>query len=589
VFFHAGYGWEAVFTTAGADVVLVEGEKKAIAGCKAGLNTIGLGGVWSWKSKASGVSLLPELAAMSWAGRPVYLCFDSDASTNTDVAKALAALSETLTALGAKVATATMPEEVRGEKVGLDDFIVKHGIDAVHQHLAKHAGYGELTAKLWAFNARFAVIHDPATVLDEEAHDSLDLPAQRLLNPTTFKKVLFANVQAVVAETVGGEDKAKPVAVAEKWLEWPARRQYEHLTYAPGEPRVLNHGSRYNSWMGLAVEPRKGCVKPWAMALDHIFKDSPREHRLWFERWMGWPLKHLGAKLSSAVGIWGKPGRGKSVLAEKVLATIYGSNFASIAQQDLEGSFNGWAVGRQFVLVDEVSAEDSRTRGHRFKKMITQTEMQVNVKFIPGYSLPDHVNYYMTSNSPRAFHVEDDDRRFFIHHAPDEQLPREFWNDFVDRWLGFHNAPKYGPGPAALLHYFMHDLDYGDFDPKAPPPMTASKEEMIEIARHPCEDWLRHFAETEHFKTRGGREIYSIGELCLLYRGTGGRGADSMAPNIFGAHLSGAGMPRKLVRAGEDVHRLVAVANTGKWATAKPAAWAAELQRTGDFGKREKF
>jgi hypothetical protein len=320
--------------------------------------------------------------------------------------------------------------------------------------------------------------------------------------------------------------------------------------------------------------------------LDHLFQTSPKEHRDWFERWCAWPLRHLGMKMSSAVGLWGLPGRGKSVLAEKILAPIYGSNFTSISQVDLEADFNEWAVGKQLVLVDEVSASESRTRADRFKKLVTQAEMQVSMKFIPRYAIPDHTNYIMTSNSPKAFYVEDNDRRFFIHRVPDAQLPDDFFRHLVEEWVGFYKPPKYGPGPSALLYYFLNDLDFGAFDPKAPPPVTEDKLDMIETSRPPAEDWLRSFVGSELFEMRGRRAVYTLGELCALYRTEGPHGAASMSPNGFGAYVRNVGMIKRLAREGSKTIRLVAVTDTHVWQRRESKNWLEELYR-GNAGEKQ--
>src|SRR5579859_1615942 len=60
-----------------ARIVITEGEIKALKACLEGFPTIGLGGVDGWGKNSKG-GLLPELAAISWPGRKVFLCFDND-------------------------------------------------------------------------------------------------------------------------------------------------------------------------------------------------------------------------------------------------------------------------------------------------------------------------------------------------------------------------------------------------------------------------------------------------------------------------------------------------------------------------------
>jgi hypothetical protein len=385
----------------------------------------------------------------------------------------------------------------------------------------------------------------------------------------------------------GGDDvpKMKKVQLAERWRDWPFRRQYERITYSPGEGRLLNHGSRINSWQGLGVVPKKGDVGPWRKLLDHLFKDVPRAERLWFERWCGYPLKHPGTKLSSAVGLWGPQGSGKSLIAEKTLGVIYGRNFQAIGQQQLEDDFNDWGVNKQLVLVDEVCQDEARKRGNHVKKLITQDVLRVNTKYLAGYDVKDYANYFMTSNSPRAFFVEDGDRRYFIHQTPADLLPRAFFTHYLNVWLRFHAKPNYGPGPAALLYYFLNDLDYGDFDPHAPPPVTKAKQEMSYASLPPVEAWLHDFPHSELFVQHGSREIWNTGELCLLYNGADNR-ARPLSSNVFSSHAGAAGYVRQLCRVGDGMQRLLAITNLEKWRAAPGKEWAAEALRG---TKPEKF
>ena len=79
------------------------------------------------------------MAAIPWQGRPVFVCFDSDAATNPNVARAEYALAECLTAKGADVRIVRLPtagDAKSGLKAGLDDFLVAHGPDAFRELLA---------------------------------------------------------------------------------------------------------------------------------------------------------------------------------------------------------------------------------------------------------------------------------------------------------------------------------------------------------------------------------------------------------------------------------------------------------------------
>ncbi|MBY0455977.1 MAG: DUF3854 domain-containing protein, partial [Gemmataceae bacterium] len=121
------------------ELVIVEGEKKALAGTQHGFPTVGLSGVWNWtlkraKDPATGRGtgpreLIPDLAAVNWSGRPVTIVFDSDLADKPAVAWARWHLAQTLAARGAEVRVVDLPAG-DGAKCGLDDFLLAHGPDA---------------------------------------------------------------------------------------------------------------------------------------------------------------------------------------------------------------------------------------------------------------------------------------------------------------------------------------------------------------------------------------------------------------------------------------------------------------------------
>ncbi len=122
-----------------AVLLLTEGEKKAVSADAHGFPCIGLSGVWSWQAKRAedetGAKvgereLIPDLAAVAWAGRTAVLAFDSDAAANDKVRFAQTELARVLGGHGATVRVVRLPPAADGRKQGVDDFLVAHGADA---------------------------------------------------------------------------------------------------------------------------------------------------------------------------------------------------------------------------------------------------------------------------------------------------------------------------------------------------------------------------------------------------------------------------------------------------------------------------
>ena len=77
--------------------------------------------------------LIPDLFAVVWAGRQVVIAFDSDIIDKPEVQLAEWHLAEMLREAGAEVRVIRFPASPDGTKVGLDDYLVKHGADVLRQ------------------------------------------------------------------------------------------------------------------------------------------------------------------------------------------------------------------------------------------------------------------------------------------------------------------------------------------------------------------------------------------------------------------------------------------------------------------------
>lgn len=537
--------WESVCEDINVRLWITEGEKKASAATKYGFVCIGLGGVWSFGSSGKGLELLPDLKQINWSGREVIICFDADIMVKPEVAKAVSVLFEVLLRHGANVKSLVLPD--LGMKTGLDDFIVMRG-PASLQALADEEELlpnGDLALELIKLNTRYAVIHHPPSIYDELAVDG---HGRNVPMPMTF--AAFSSIEAPRRALKPVNERRVFVPVSQEWVTWPGRQEFESLTYRPGFDRVIN--KQINSWRGLGVQSKKGDVQPWHDLLRHLFKGCDPEATRWFERWCGYPLKYLGTKLLSAVAIWSpNTGQGKTLIGE-TLGKIYGANYISIPQHVLEDDFTGWALGKQFVLVDDISSHDTRSRADLLKKLITQTELNVNVKHVAQFTMPDYINYYFTSNHADAFYLDRHDRRLFIHEVTVPKLEESFYNRYYE-WLN-------SDGPAALLHYFQERLDYGEFSPVAAPPVTTAKLEMIDGVQSEVDAWIIGLASLD----LGGRELWTAAELCDKFNATAvGR---KVAPNAFGRKLGRYYPCIGLVEDGTSLRkRYFALQNTEAW------------------------
>lgn len=464
-------------------LILTEGELKAACATKLGFITLGLGGVWSFRD---GDGFLPILEAATWKKRTVYIVFDSDAVTNPQVLRAENALAKELFKRGAT------PFIVRlkggAQKVGLDDYLMAHSSDEFNALLAGAPPWGS-SKELHELNEEVLYVRDPGLVMR--------LETMQRISPEAFQSHQFANRTVMVEVPTPKGVKKEEKSLPREWIKWASRAEVEKAVYEPGAERF--HGGCLNIWPGWGCEPIKGDIGPWKKLLEYLFKGLPLERR-YFEQWVACPLQNPGIKMFVAAVMWGRvQGTGKSLVGN-TLKHIYGKNFAEIDNDKLQNrGFNAWSENKQFVLGDEVTAGEKRGTSEYLKNLITRETAEINIKYVPSFTIRDCINWYLTSNKPDAYFMEDTDRRTFVNEVVGAPLPHEFYLDYID-WL------KNRGGPSALFHHLLH-LNLNGFNPHAPALNTKAKDAMRSMSKSALGAWVQELREVPDNVLRMGNLI----------------------------------------------------------------------------------
>lgn len=553
--------WGHIVNDTDESIIITEGEFKAAKACKEGFPTIGLGGVYNWKSPKNGIDWLPSLEYMVWVRRKVYIVFDSDYQSNENVCNALRQLAAKLHDEGAFVFVVTLPTLEGFDKIGLDDFLTFAGVgfaDMFVQLLMEAVPLG-LTNILWEFNTKYVYVQDPGLIMNQVTRTKT--------SPSAFKDHLESTA-TYQEKQLGPEGKVsfKVVPASDRWLKWPLRMEVTKLTYQPGKDKFVylkDKRTLFNIWPGWGTEPKKGDVKPFLTLINHVFTGVEDQAKQWFLSWLAYPLQHPGIKMYSCAVLHGiRHGTGKSLIGY-TLGRIYGQNFTEISQMDIHNSFNEWAEGKQFVMGDDVTGSNKRQDADFLKKLITQQELRVNGKYMPTYVVPDCINYFFTANHPDSFFLEDDDRRAFIAEVQVGPMSEEFYMDY-GLWLDTGGAQ-------AVFHYLLN-FDTGDFNPAAPAFKTTAKERMIANVQSDLAGWVRQLIATPNHTLRVGnieikKDLFTSKELLSFYDPDGHTGTTA---NGLGRELARAGVRQvyqgKPIRLSDGSQaRYYAVRNQDHW------------------------
>ena len=493
--------WRVIAKDPNTALVLTEGELKAACACTLGAPTIGLGGVYNWRSAKKHQELLPILDEFVWEGRPTNLCFDSDIATNPMVRAAASFLASVLSSRGAKTLwTKLLPGE-HGEKQGMDDLAYAQGPQALMDALAHATPIGSGIA-LYELNNDVALVRSTGEVVE--------LSTGIVYSSKMFTDTVYRNRTYV---DWGASEKGVTKYTAKEWLAWDFRNEVASVDYDPACDNVVTPAGDYNSWYArqwACLPSDKGTTAPWEDLFKWVFAGMDELLQQWVRQWFAYPLQYPGAKLNSAMLVWGRrQGTGKTMLGE-TMAEIYGSNYGTVNTMQLDSQFTEWAVDKQFIVGDEISLGDKRQTANCLKDMITRATLRLNVKNRKSYVVKDHTNFYFTSNHEDAIYMENDDRRIFVHCVESEPLSQKQYQSY-QKWL------KQDGGAARLFYYLKNEVDCATFDPQARAPMTRAKAEMMTSGRGDAEDWCVQVKINPDSVLKTGFDLYRTVDLLDAY------------------------------------------------------------------------
>ena len=279
--------------------------------------------------------------------------------------------------------------------------------------------------------------------------------------------------------SIGAVRAAYGSDLVSRWQEDPRRKMIdaENLVFDP--TMRVNPETHINMFGGYPLVPKEDDDKTLAV-LELLF-DLCRGEENWVEvghwllKWLAYPLQHPGAKMQTAVLMFGeKQGTGKSLFFEGIVRPIYGEYGGTAGQHQLDSSFTAWKSRKTFMVFEEVlSREDRYSHIGTLKHMITGRDMRINPKNLPERVEANHLNSTFLSNEPQPIPLELEDRRFLVIEARNK-ITEERVNQLrklMDEGVS-----------AAFYHYLLH-YPLGDFNPHTKPIMTEAKRRIIRYGR----------------------------------------------------------------------------------------------------------
>lgn len=451
---HVRIDWRAVSEAGDYPLLIVEGEKKALAAALAGFATVGLGGVYNFLTLGE---LLPELETFIWKGRPVYICFDSDAAHNPQIQAAEARLATELSLRRSAVLhLVRLPSLSDGSKQGVDDYLVNNGPDAFENILKSSPRMRKIDAEVVSLNQYVAWVEKEGCVYD--------LQSKEFIQKSNFTNGSRYSTLETIAPTAKGTG-VKRISVSEAWLKHPHAQRYDYVVFRPEDMSAVltteAGGLSLNMWTGWRPEP--GNVQPFLQLSEFLFPDL-REHADLPIKLLAYKAQHPGEKVPLAPVLVGPQGCGKSLWAECV-RDAFAPYTAEIPTSALNSQFNGWTERTLIAVINEASGETLQRCAPTLRSLISDKRVMLNDKFRLARQIDSYTMYLITSNDRGAGAYSADDRRMIVVNCPPKR-EESFYRRVAD-W-------KHGGGGRALLHYLLH-YDLQGWQPPVHAPLTAEK------------------------------------------------------------------------------------------------------------------
>jgi hypothetical protein len=406
-----------------AEIVFVEGIKKALALEQLGYTVISLSGVYNWKVKGK-EKLQPDLEGMTWAGLKVFICFDYDPKPETQryVATAVRRLGQLLLKAGAaEVMLIALPPGPDNAKNGVDDHlaafppdqragVVRKMLDEARPIEYRFANYREVVVKDAKGNDKTIKVGRTAAEIHEDLSGITDgwpkrvdklLFAVRDREPVWLVQTaeLFAYIGSHLpqpAQWASGDDKVtQPIFHAHLQQQAECFKAVEAFPHCPPMP-----GHYY-----LPFNTTGGDGEHLQALLDSFCPATPADGQLIKAAlltllWGGEPGSRP-AFLIEADGAVDQGGRGpgKSTLV-RMLARLVGGHLDIRATDDFNRTMNRLlspgTLTKRVALLDNVKT--LRFSWSDLEALVTGSQINGYQLYVGDASRPNTLTWFITMN-----------------------------------------------------------------------------------------------------------------------------------------------------------------------------------------------
>ena len=276
----------------------------------------------------------------------------------------------------------------------------------------------------------------------------------------------------------------------------PDLLQVDRLTYAPGKPDVTMEQSFdtdamlkcLNVWRGPDFNGQKTIdPEPWIQLVKDFCDNDPAAYEHMF-KWFACSVQNPGELINHALILQGHQGIGKDSIMAAIYQVFGIQNCSEVSLANIESQFNEWLFGKRLIVFQEMLAAGRISIYNKLKPYITQPVLNINTKHISTQRMYNRAVYVFLTNYKYALALDPDDRRAWVWHSKMKSQPPAYYKRYYE-WMNT-------PGAIAGLNAWLMAYDIADFNPKADPPMTDAKREVLESSASEVEQYLRQAIES---------------------------------------------------------------------------------------------
>jgi Family of unknown function (DUF5906) len=246
-----------------------------------------------------------------------------------------------------------------------------------------------------------------------------------------------------------------------------------------------------NTFRPTRIKPVKGDPAPFIEFLDYLLPIEGDRYEA--KRWIATLIARPDVRMLYGMLLISKTqGIGKSTLGERILAPLVGPGNVSFPSENdiVDSTYNTWIAHKRLAVVHEIYSGHSRKAYDKLKSTLTDRKVTVSAKYLSGYDIDNFLTALACSNSMKALHLDDEDRRWLVPLVVEKKKPVEYWIEF-NEWLR-------GEGLGIILQWAE---DFLREDPSrvvvsgAHAPMTSTKKQVIIESRSEGQQWAYDLAE----------------------------------------------------------------------------------------------